>query len=78
MPMKSLFDKYINSIKDVDTIHYTGSVTAIKGSLIESKGPQCVFGEDERNKSRGCLHTMPCKEEDEVNRSTFGGTPKYE
>ena len=45
MPMKSLFDKYINSIKDVETIHYTGSVIAVRGSLIESKGPQCVIGE---------------------------------
>lgn len=43
--MSSLFDKYINSVKDVDTILYTGSVIAVKGNLIESKGPQCVIGE---------------------------------
>ena len=43
--MSSFFDKYINSVKDVDTIHYTGLVTAVKGNLIESKGPQCVIGE---------------------------------
>ena len=43
--MGTLFDKYIDSVKDIDTIHYTGRVTAVKGNLIESKGPQCVMGE---------------------------------
>ncbi len=43
--MGTLFDKYINSVKDIDTIHYTGRVTAVRGNLIESKGPQCVMGE---------------------------------
>ena len=53
----------------------------VKVRLSERKNKTCFdfFRTDERNKSRGCLHTMPCKEEeDEVNRSTFGGTPKYE
>ena len=52
-----------------------------KGTNKRAKYQTClrIFRTDERNKGRGCLHTMPCKEEEgEVNRSNFGGTPKYE
>lgn len=45
MPMNTIFSKYFNSVKDVDTIHYTGSVICVRGNLIESKGPQSVIGE---------------------------------
>ncbi|MCR4790953.1 MAG: FliI/YscN family ATPase [Treponemataceae bacterium] len=43
--MENLFEKYVNNIKDVDTIHYTGNVIAVKGNLVESKGPRSVIGE---------------------------------
>ncbi|MGP1586777.1 MAG: FliI/YscN family ATPase [Treponemataceae bacterium] len=43
--MENLFDKYIMSVEDAETIHYTGRVSAVRGSLIESNGPQSVIGE---------------------------------
>ena len=43
--MGNLFDKYIQAVKDTDTIKYTGAVTAVKGLMIESNGPRCVIGE---------------------------------
>ncbi|MBO5136883.1 MAG: FliI/YscN family ATPase [Spirochaetaceae bacterium] len=43
--MASFFDKYISTVKKTETILYTGSVTAVKGMLIESKGPRSVIGE---------------------------------
>lgn len=43
--MASFFDKYINSVKQAETIKYTGSVCAVKGMLIESQGPRSVIGE---------------------------------
>lgn len=43
--MKSFFDKYIESVERTDTIKYTGSVTGVKGLMIESKGPRSVIGE---------------------------------
>ncbi len=39
------FDKYIQSVERTDTIKYTGSVTAVRGLLIESHGPRSVVGE---------------------------------
>ena len=43
--MEQLFSKYIQSIKDTETIHYTGSVVSVKGNLVESVGPRSVIGE---------------------------------
>lgn len=43
--MGSFFDKYISSIQKTETILYTGTVTAVKGMLIESTGPRSVIGE---------------------------------
>jgi len=43
--MASFFDKYVNTIENTETIKYTGSVTAVKGLMIESLGPRCVIGE---------------------------------
>ena len=43
--MESLFNKYINTVKKAETILYTGSVTGVKGLMIESKGPSSRIGE---------------------------------
>ena len=43
--MNSFFDKYINSVKNTETIKYTGSVIGVKGLMIESNGPRSVIGE---------------------------------
>lgn len=43
--MESFFNKYINAIKQTETILYTGYVTAVKGFMIESNGPRSVIGE---------------------------------
>lgn len=43
--MKSILNKYLTRVKHTDTILYTGQVTAVRGMLIESKGPQSVMGE---------------------------------
>ena len=41
----SFFDKYIKTVERIDTIKYTGVVSAVKGLTIESRGPRCVIGE---------------------------------
>jgi flagellum-specific ATP synthase len=43
--VNSFFNKYIESVKNTDTIKYTGSVTGVKGLMIESRGPRSVIGE---------------------------------
>ncbi|WP_296320730.1 FliI/YscN family ATPase [Treponema sp. UBA3813] len=43
--MESFFNKYLNTIKQTETILYTGHVTAVKGLVIESNGPRSVIGE---------------------------------
>ncbi len=43
--MTSMFDKYVETVQETDPIHYTGSVTRVRGMLIESFGPQSVIGE---------------------------------
>lgn len=43
--MESCFDKYIQTVERTDPIKYTGTVTAVKGLMIESRGPVCVIGE---------------------------------
>ena len=43
--MESILTKYAQRIKQTETIHYTGSVTRVRGMLIESRGPQAVIGE---------------------------------
>lgn len=43
--MESFFDKYINTIERTEPIKYTGSVTAVKGLMIECNGPRSVIGE---------------------------------
>lgn len=43
--MEQIFDKYINMVQSAEPIKYTGRVTAVKGSVIESKGPSSVIGE---------------------------------
>ncbi len=41
----SFFDKYVKTVERTDTIKYTGKVVAVKGLMIESKGPHSVMGE---------------------------------
>lgn len=43
--MKSIIDKYLESIEETETILCTGKVTCVRGMLIESNGPQSVIGE---------------------------------
>ena len=43
--MSTIFDKYIESIKNTETILYNGVVSRVRGMLIESTGPQSVIGE---------------------------------
>ena len=43
--MENFFDKYINTVNRIEPIKYTGSVTGVKGLLIESNGPRSVIGE---------------------------------
>ena len=43
--MSTIFDKYIESIKNTETILYNGVVSKVRGMLIESTGPQSVIGE---------------------------------
>jgi flagellum-specific ATP synthase len=45
MEVNSFFDKYIESVQNAETIKYTGSVTGVKGLMIESRGPRSVIGE---------------------------------
>ncbi len=45
MEIRSIFDKYIKSVKNTDPIHYTGTVTKVAGLMVESHGPQSVIGE---------------------------------
>src|SRR5574344_2058205 len=45
MEVSSFFDKYIESVQNAETIKYTGSVTGVKGLMIESRGPRSVIGE---------------------------------
>ncbi|MCM1321457.1 MAG: FliI/YscN family ATPase [Bacteroides sp.] len=40
-----LFSKYIDTIKNTETILCTGRVTRVQGMLVESRGPQAVIGE---------------------------------
>ena len=43
--MEEFFQKYINTVKETETILYTGFVTAVKGLMIESNGPYSKIGE---------------------------------
>ena len=43
--MESFFNKYLNTVKQTETILYTGHVTAVRGLVIESRGPRSVMGE---------------------------------
>lgn len=43
--METFFNKYLNAVKHTETILYTGAVTAVKGLVIESKGPRSMVGE---------------------------------
>ena len=36
--MGSFFDKYIDSVRETETILYTGKVMSVRGMLIESTG----------------------------------------
>ncbi|MCR5764195.1 MAG: FliI/YscN family ATPase [Treponema sp.] len=45
MDSLSFFDKYIKTVNRTDTIKYRGVITAVKGLMIESKGPRSVMGE---------------------------------
>jgi len=40
-----IFDKYISTLKELEPVKFTGSVTGIHGMVIESTGPQAVIGE---------------------------------
>ena len=39
------FSKYLEQVIDAETIHYIGSVVAVRGLDIESEGPRSVIGE---------------------------------
>lgn len=43
--MEAFFNKYLQAARNAETILYTGRVTAVKGLLIESRGPRSVVGE---------------------------------
>lgn len=43
--MEPFFNKYLAAVKKSETILYTGSVTAVKGLMIESRGPRSMVGE---------------------------------
>ncbi|WP_443737099.1 MULTISPECIES: FliI/YscN family ATPase [Treponema] len=43
--MEQFFDKYLKTVLDTETILYTGTVTAIKGLMIRSRGPYAKIGE---------------------------------
>ncbi len=43
--MDNFFDKYIHSVERVEPIKFTGSVTGVKGLMIECIGPRSVIGE---------------------------------
>lgn len=43
--MNTFFKKYLKAVVDTETILYTGSVTAVKGLMIESNGPCSKIGE---------------------------------
>lgn len=45
MDSLSFFDKYIKTVNRTETIKYRGVITAVKGLMIESKGPRSVMGE---------------------------------
>ena len=45
MEAVTFFDKYVKIVQRTDTIKYTGKVTAVKGLMIESRGPHSVMGE---------------------------------
>ncbi len=43
--MEQFFTKYLKTVVDAETILYTGSVTSVKGLMIESCGPYSKVGE---------------------------------
>ncbi len=43
--MEEFFNKYVQAIENAEPIKYTGSVTAVKGLMIESLGPRSAIGE---------------------------------
>ncbi|MDR2510642.1 MAG: FliI/YscN family ATPase, partial [Spirochaetaceae bacterium] len=43
--MERLFSKYIDAVKETETMSFVGRVSLVKGLLIESIGPQAVVGE---------------------------------
>ncbi len=43
--MIDIFDKYIDTVESTDPIKYIGTVSGVKGMLIESSGPQAIVGE---------------------------------
>ncbi|MCR5621121.1 MAG: FliI/YscN family ATPase [Treponema sp.] len=58
MEAVSFFDKYVRSVERTDTIKYTGKVTAVKGLMIESRGPHSVMGELCRIEIYGGEHSI--------------------
>ena len=43
--MEEFFKKYVQAIENTEPIKYTGSVTAVRGLMIESNGPRSAIGE---------------------------------
>jgi flagellum-specific ATP synthase len=43
--METLFEKYLDAIRDTSPIKYVGRVCRVQGILIESRGPQAIIGE---------------------------------
>ncbi|MBQ6566583.1 MAG: FliI/YscN family ATPase [Treponema sp.] len=58
MEAASFFNKYVRSVERTDTIKYTGKVTAVKGLMIESRGPHSVMGELCRIETCGGEHNI--------------------
>ena len=43
--MEKFFTKYLKTVVNTETILYTGTVTAVRGLMIESRGPYAKIGE---------------------------------
>lgn len=80
--MEEFFNKYLSTVEQAETIHYTGTVTAVKGLLIESSGPRSVIGEICSIKLQGSGRTVLAEvvglEGSTVRLTAFGETKGIE
>ncbi len=82
MEAVSFFDKYVKAVERTGTIKYTGTVTAVKGLMIESRGPHSVMGEICRIEVAGGEHPVLAEvvglEENIVRLMVYGDTKGIE